>query len=58
MSERIGKYVNSIVRFLKLHPMIKDVAVERSIVTRNRGYIKATVTFVNDSQLCMRVHQW
>ena len=58
MSERIGKYVNSIVRFLKLHPMIKDVAVERRIITRNRGYIKATVTFVNDSQLCMRVHRW
>jgi len=54
LSERIGKYVNSIVRFLKLHPMIKDVAVERRIITRNRGYIKATVTFVNDSQLCIR----
>ena len=54
MSERIGKYVNSVVRFLKLYPMIKDVAVERSIVTRNSGYIKATVTFVNDSQLRVR----
>lgn len=54
MSERIGKYVDSIVRFLKLHPMIKDVAVERRIVTRNRGYIKATVTFMNDSQLSVR----
>ena len=46
--------MNSIVRFLKLHPMIKDVAVERRIVTRNRGYIKATVTFMNDSQLRIR----
>ncbi len=54
MSERIGKYVDSVVRFLKLHPMIKDVAVERRIVTRNRGYIRATVTFVNDSQLRIR----
>ena len=34
--------------------MIKDVAVERRIMTRNGGYIKATVTFVNDSQLSIR----
>jgi len=54
LSERIGRYVNSVVRFLELHPMIKDVAVERRIVTRNRGYIKATATFVNDSQLRIR----
>ena len=54
MSERIGKYVNSVVRFLKLHPMVRDVVVERRIVTRNRGYVRATVTFMNDSQLRIR----
>lgn len=54
MSERIEKYVNRVVSFLKLHPMIKNVTVERRMVTRDRGYIKATVTFVNDSQLWIR----
>lgn len=54
MSERIEEYVNRVVRFLKLHPMVKDVNVERRVVTGNRGYIRASVTFVNDSQLWMR----
>ena len=37
MSERIEEYVNRVVRFLKLHPMVKDVNVERRVVTGNRG---------------------
>ena len=54
MSVRIEEYVNRVVRFLKLHPMVKDVNVERRVVTGNRGYIRASVTFVNDSRLWMR----
>lgn len=54
MSERIEKYVDKVFKFLKLHPMIKDVNVERRIVAKSRGYIKATVSFVNDSQLWIR----
>lgn len=54
MSERIEKYVDKVFKFLKLHPMIKDVSVERKVVAKKRGYIKATATFVNGSQLWIR----
>lgn len=54
MSGRIEQYFNKIVNFLKFHPMVKDVSVERILVTRNMGYLKATVTFVDDSQLWIR----
>lgn len=54
MTEKVEKYFNNIIRFLKLHPVVRDVKVGRKVITRKRGYIKATATFINGSQLHIR----
>ena len=54
MSERVGKYFDNIIRFLQLHPIVENVVIERRIVTRSRGYFKATVNFLDRSQLHIR----
>jgi len=51
LTEKIAKYFDSILRFLEIHPFIKNVAIEKRVTTRNRGYIKGMVTFTNGNQL-------
>jgi len=51
LTAKIEKYFDSVARFLELHPLIKNVAIEKKVATRNRGYIKGMVTFTNGSQL-------
>jgi len=51
LTEKVEKYFDSIVRFLEFHPLIKNVAIERKVMTRNRSYIKGMITFTNGNQL-------
>jgi len=54
LSVKIEEYLDSIIKFLRIHPLIKNTSIDRKIVTKNRGYVKATITFINDSQLHIR----